>query len=356
VPPRHPTIARALGLVRAALEPLLAQRSQKGARLHEGRALVACSGGPDSAALLGLLELLAPGLDLQLVIGHVDHGLRPESAQEASMVADMAEQRGHGVAITRLDLQPGPGLPARARQARRSALVAQASEAGVGFIALGHTATDQAETMLMHLARGAGLEGIAAMAAIDRTEAEQPGPLWLRPLLELSRAETREIASRMHLPFVDDPTNLDPSHPRVRLREELLPILRQHYPRVEHAFAAAARQVADARDAVASWVERELRQRTHDDAAAALSTDGVCDLPRAVRTSLLRRYCIARGCDSESLRHEVIESVNAALFAPHRPEGRSWDLHPGLRLYLREGALWVDGRADCVAPDDEDRA
>jgi hypothetical protein len=89
---------------------------------------------------------------------------------------------------------------------------------------------------------------------------------------------------------------------------------------------------------------------------AALSIDGVRDLPRAVRTGLLRRYCLASGCDSESLRHEVIESVDAALFAPHRPEGRSWDLHPGLRLCLHEASLWVDGRADCVAKDDEESA
>jgi tRNA(Ile)-lysidine synthase len=210
--------------------------------------------------------------------------------------------------------------------------------------------------MIMHLARGAGLEGIAAMAAIDRADAGESAPLWLRPLLELSRAETRDVATRMGLPFVDDPTNLDPSQPRVQLREELLPILRRHNPRVEHAFAAAARQAADARDAVALWVERELQRRTREQARASLSTDGLCDLPRAVRTSLLRRYCVQRGCDAESLRHEVIESVDAALFAPQKPDGRSWDLHPGLRLCLDGESLWVDQRADCVAEDDEESA
>src|SRR5690606_3440699 len=144
---------------------------------------------------------------------------------DARLVRDLAGDLGLPASVHRLALARGPGLPARARQARQRALVEVARSVGANVIALGHTATDQAETVLLHLCRGTGPAGLGGMRPIrpwlaSATESEAAsGVLW-RPLLHLDREQTRALARAMALPFVDDPTNLDPSHPRVRVRTQ----------------------------------------------------------------------------------------------------------------------------------------
>ncbi|HEY0139130.1 MAG TPA: tRNA lysidine(34) synthetase TilS, partial [Nannocystis sp.] len=195
MPPRHPSIAAALGHLRPAIAGV---RSARGVP-PDGRLalLVACSGGADSTALLGLLALITDADRLTLTVGHVDHGLRAGSAAEAEHVRTVAQSLGVAVHATRLTLAPGPGLPARARDARRAALRGMAAGAPV---VLAHTQTDQAETLLMHATRGAGLEGVAAMPAWDDP--------WCRPLLGVPREVTRALCDRLGLGFVDDPSNL----------------------------------------------------------------------------------------------------------------------------------------------------
>lgn len=335
MPPRHPDIAAALGQLRPILARVLP--NTRAARLP---LLVACSGGADSTALLGLLALIREGDRLELTVGTVDHGLRPESADEAAHVATLAAGLGLPLRSTRLTLTAGPGLPARAREARRAALQAMAG-AGVA-IALGHTRSDQAETVLMHATRGAGLDGLAAMPPWD--------PPWLRPLLGLGRASTRSLCRQLGLAFVDDPSNLDLRHPRVRLREQLLPGLRHDNPRVEVALAALAEQAADAEAALAAWALAEERgRRLGPDHWAA---EGLAGLPRAIRTRVLRRICELGGVDMGALGHSAIASVDRALCgraaAVNAPDAgsasparapRTWDLRPGLRLRLDRGGL-----------------
>jgi len=338
VPPRHPDIAAALGQLRPALARVAG--SVAGSRRGPLPLLVACSGGADSTALLGLLALIREGDRLDLTVGTIDHGLRPGSADEAAHVGALAAGLGLPLQATRLALAPGPGLPARAREARRAALQAMAGP-GVA-IALGHTRTDQAETVLMHATRGAGLEGLAAMSSWE--------PPWLRPLLGLGRATTRALCGLLGLTFVDDPTNLDLHHPRVRVREQLLPGLRQDNPRVESALAALAEQAADAEAALAAWARaEESGRRLGPDHWAA---DGLAGLPRAVRTRVLRRICELGGVDMAALGHNAIASVDRALCgrdaaanaldagaaSPARAP-RAWDLRPGLRLHLDRGGL-----------------
>ncbi|MCY1058288.1 tRNA lysidine(34) synthetase TilS [Nannocystis sp. SCPEA4] len=327
MPPRHPTIASALGQVRRSLRAAGPPR----------RILVACSGGADSTALLGLLRLLARDAELELVVAHVDHGLRRESADEAAGVARMAAQMGLVGVATRLSLTPGSGLPARAREARRAALQAFADGHACDAIALGHTATDQAETLLMHAARGCGLEGLAAMRPWEAP--------WLRPLLGLSRSLTRELCDRMALPFVDDPTNSDEEQPRVRVRERVLPLLRAGNPRVEQALVCLATHAADAEEALSAWAEREEAARRRGP-ATCWSTDDLHVLPRAVRTRVVRRICGLGGADLGALRAAVIEDIDRAVMARAAALGGTdavlrphvWDLRPGLRVRLdRQG-------------------
>jgi tRNA(Ile)-lysidine synthase len=161
----------------------------------------AVSGGADSSALL----ILAVAAGLQVTAVHVDHGLRPGSHTEADLVAAMADRFGAAFRAERVHVDHGPNLEARARAARRAVLPADA--------ATGHTADDQAETVLLHLMRG-GAIGLAAM---------RPGPR--HPILGLRRHETRALCAELGVATVDDPSNDDPSFTRNRVRHELLPLL-----------------------------------------------------------------------------------------------------------------------------------
>jgi tRNA(Ile)-lysidine synthase len=161
----------------------------------------AVSGGADSLALLVLAR--EAGCDASAI--HVDHGLRPGSAAEADVVRAAAERVGAGFRALRVAVEPGPNLEARARSARYAALPDD--------VLTGHTADDQAETVLLNLLRGAGLDGLAGMAP-ER-----------RPLRRLRRAETHALCAHLGLEVVDDPSNRDPAFRRNRVRHELVPLL-----------------------------------------------------------------------------------------------------------------------------------
>ncbi len=136
---------------------------------------------------------------------HVDHGLRAGSSGEAAVVAEAAERLRAGFVSLRVEVAPGPNLEARAREARFAVLPSGA--------ATGHTADDQAETVLVNLLRGAGPSGLAGM---------RPGAR--HPILGLRRSETRALVVSLGLSVVEDPTNSDPRHQRNRIRHELLPL------------------------------------------------------------------------------------------------------------------------------------
>ncbi|MSV79378.1 MAG: tRNA lysidine(34) synthetase TilS [Actinobacteria bacterium] len=166
------------------------------------RVTCAVSGGADSTALL----VLAISAGLEVTAVHVDHGLRPGSAEEALVVSNTATRFGAAFRSERVQLTDGPNLEARARAARFAVLPHE--------VLTGHTADDQAETILVNLLRGAGTRGMSAM---------RPGHR--RPLLALRRAETEALCAAFELEVVHDPSNLDPRHLRNRVRHELLPLL-----------------------------------------------------------------------------------------------------------------------------------
>jgi tRNA(Ile)-lysidine synthase len=185
-----------------ALAPLLADLLTRCAFPPPGTELAcAVSGGPDSLALL----LLASAAGCRVTAYHVDHGLRPGSAAEAEVVAKAAADQGARFVATTVVVAPGPNLEARARQARFAALPAG--------VATGHTMDDQAETVLLHVLRGAAADGLGGMA---------PGPR--HPLLGLRRAETHALCGAAGLAPVRDPSNEDPAFARNRVRHELLPL------------------------------------------------------------------------------------------------------------------------------------
>lgn len=163
---------------------------------------LAVSGGPDSLALLAL----AAEAGCRPVAYHVDHGLRPGSAEEAPVVQAAAERFGAGFVSLRVSVAPGPNLEARARAARFGALPEG--------VATGHTADDQAETVLLNTLRGAGPDGLAGM---------RRGPR--HPILAIRRTETHQLCSELALQVVHDPSNADVGLLRNRVRHEVLPVL-----------------------------------------------------------------------------------------------------------------------------------
>jgi tRNA(Ile)-lysidine synthase len=163
---------------------------------------LAVSGGADSLALL----VLAGAAGCRATAYHVDHGLRAGSAAEARLVAEAAEKFGAGFVALSVDVEPGPNLEARARVARYQALPVE--------VCTGHTADDQAETILLNLLRGAGSNGLAGMRAGPR-----------HPILALRRNDTHELATHLGLDVVEDPSNHDRSYRRNVVRHELIPSL-----------------------------------------------------------------------------------------------------------------------------------
>ena len=161
----------------------------------------AVSGGPDSLALL----VLASEARCRVTAWHVDHGLRPGSAAEADVVAQTADRWGAAFEARTAHCEPGPNLEARARAARYGALPEG--------VLTGHTADDQAETVLLNLIRGAGLDGLAGIHPARR------------PLLGVRRHETHALCDALDLNPVQDPSNLNPAYRRNRIRHELLPQL-----------------------------------------------------------------------------------------------------------------------------------
>ena len=171
---------------------------------HEPDVPVACavSGGADSSALL----VLAVAAGCSVTAYHVDHGLRPGSDREADRVAALAEQLGARFVSLRADIAQGPNLEARARNARRALLPPG--------VLTGHTADDQAETILMNLMRGSATDGLAGMRA-DHT----------KPLLNLRRRDTEAVCGALGIEVVVDPSNTDPRFQRNRVRHELIPLM-----------------------------------------------------------------------------------------------------------------------------------
>jgi tRNA(Ile)-lysidine synthase len=197
--------------------------------------VVAVSGGPDSMALLHVLARLRAKVGHRLVAHGVDHGLRPEAAAELDVAEAFARGEGVPFGRTRVSVEPGGNLQARARAARYEALRAVASREGGAVVATAHHREDRAETVLLRLLRGAGPRGLAVLPARARD--------LVRPFLRAPRAAIEAHLARHAVPFALDPSNLDPRFLRVRVRRELLPLLRALSPGIDDHLCALADQL-----------------------------------------------------------------------------------------------------------------
>lgn len=215
--------------------------------------LCACSGGPDSNAMLSALASLRADCDLSLSAMGVDHGLRPEAASELAVAAALAADLSVPFATKRVALERGSNLMARARAARYEALRAERGRIGASFIATAHTADDRAETVLLRLLRGSGAHGLGVLPPLD-------GDL-LRPLVRARRSDVERQLERKKLPSASDPSNLDTRFVRVRVRLELLPLLSSLSPRIVETLCRLADELWLGRGATQPMSPLGRRQR-----------------------------------------------------------------------------------------------
>jgi len=271
----------------------------------------AVSGGADSLALLAL----ASEAGCVVTAVHVDHGLRPGSAGEAGVVAAAARRFGARFRAERVALSPGPNLEARARAARLAVLPAD--------VATGHTADDQAETMVLNMLRGAAAGGLGGMRSGPR-----------HPILALRRAETDAVCRHLGLTPVRDPSNEDPVHRRNRVRHEVIPLLddvaqRDVVPVLTRQAGLLADE-ADFLDALAEGIDpTDARGLAHAPVVLAR---------RAVRTWL-------RGDGAYAPTADAVERVLDVA----RGDGRACDVGGGLRVRRARGRLAQEGGTDDAA-------
>jgi tRNA(Ile)-lysidine synthase len=179
---------------------------------------VAVSGGGDSLALLHLMQRVAGQAGWRVEAATVDHGLRPEAAAEAAQVAALCRNWGVAHEVLRWETPQAAGnLMDRARRARLALLAEWAGRRGIGHVVLGHTADDQAETLLMGLSRSAGIDGLSGMRSVFR----EGGVVFARPLLAIPRQDLRDYLAGQGIGWIDDPSNENPAFTRVRARRAL---------------------------------------------------------------------------------------------------------------------------------------
>lgn len=308
-PPRRPRLTPPIANTRRAVRALLERTPaftplpvSSTAGVTRPLALVALSGGPDSLALAAATAFEAPRSGWRAGAIIVDHGLQVGSADVASRAAEQARALGLGpveVVRVRVDGSDGSGPEASARAARYRALAGAATAHGAAVMLLGHTLDDQAETVLLGLARGAGAASLSGMAPLIGGEARDAGPgdgpgssavAFGRPFLGIRRVETRQACLDAGLAAWVDPHNTDPAYTRVRVRERVLPVLEAELgPGVAEALARTAEQLREDEAAFTAQIEEWIEDICEPaEAGIKVSIGALAANPAALRQRVIR--------------------------------------------------------------------
>lgn len=277
---------------------LAVRRALETGRPRERGVLVACSGGGDSLALAVATRFVTSRLGVACGLVTVDHQLQPGSADRALRVSEWARSAGFDpVLAVAVEVGGRAGGPeAAAREARYEALRKAAHDCGVMTVLLGHTLEDQAETVLLALARGGGPRGLAGMPVAKEVD----GVTYLRPMLGLARSEVRAACAAMGLRPWEDPHNADPAFARARVRSALPQLIEVLGPGVVANLARTAALVAEDTAALDELAERALSVARVPD---GLTVDVLLVQPAAIRTRVLRLYAAEVGANALSQRH-----------------------------------------------------
>ena len=314
--------------------------------------IVAVSGGADSVALLlALDELIRSGkLSLRLSVAHLNHKLRLTSAADARWVARLARQLGHkssvgGVEVKTLAKKTGDNLEQAARRARYEFLAKTANRNRAEIVLTAHTMDDQAETVLLNLLRGSGLDGLGGIEPV-RTLVETSGALLARPLLSWARrGETAIYCQSRGVEFRVDEMNDDEAFARVRVRNQLLPLMQSFNPKLVEALARTAKVLREDNHTLDSAAGRlfELSVATNENAGAggkdcpSLRTELLASSPSALRRRALRQWL--RHCRGDLRRIERVHvlALETLLFGDRG--GRIVELPGGSKVSRRRGLL-----------------
>jgi len=315
--------------------------------------LVGVSGGPDSLALLHALRRWAAEMGARLHAIHVDHGLRPESAAEAAWVVALCREWAIPVAARRV--APGAiggaglGVEEGARRERYRLFAAEAATLGARVVALGHHADDQAETLLLHLLRGAGLAGLAGMPPVrrggdllDRFAAGEQRPALWRPLLATRRAAIAAYCRHWNLDPSHDPSNDNRALRRNAIRHDVIPALTAIGPAAPAILGRTAALLADDEDLLATETVRAwARCAIVDGAVVAIDRERFRNEHRALQRRLVRHgWRIARGDDAVvGPGAAPTEAAREALLTG-RTGGR-WALPSGVTLLLEQTVAFL---------------
>ena len=258
-------------------------------------------GGADSLALLSATVFEGHKLGLRVIGVTVDHGLQDGSAEHAErVVAQMAGLGADETASARVDVEAGGrGPEAAAREARYAVLDQMAEHFGAIAVLLGHTLDDQAETVLLGLARGSGGRSLAGMRrSFDH---------YRRPLLDVTRTDTVTACQVEGIEYWDDPHNIDPTFARVRVRRKVLPVLEDELgPGVAATLARTADQL---REDIELLDELARRRTTSSAEPGGLEVKALADLPPAIRTRVLRLAALDAGATASELFHVHVLAI-----------------------------------------------
>lgn len=294
----HPAVAATRVAVREVLRTL-----------HPGDlVLVACSGGADSMALAAATAFEAPRAGMRAGAITVDHGLQPGSTGRAvDLVGRLREFGLDPVEALGVRVGRRGGPEAAARNARYEALDLAFARHRAAAVFLGHTLDDQAETVLLGLARGSGARSLAGMPAVIGH--------YRRPLLNVARDTTRAACVAQNIATWDDPHNADPAFTRARVRHDALPALEKALgPGISESLARTARLFRDDADALDAWADRAAAEVTKD---GGLEVAALAELPAAVRRRILRRTAVTAGSPPGDLYARHIDTVERLVTAWH---------------------------------------
>lgn len=294
-------MTRALVDIRSAVRPYL-EKLSAGDSL-----LVAVSGGADSLALAAAVIAESKDLALRPIAVTIDHQLQDGSAAQAARVAEQLTSLGYADVISRkVSVDQSSGLESGARDARYDALHEIASEVNASQIYLGHTRDDQAETVLLGLARGSGARSLSGMAAVN-------GKI-IRPLLNLTRELTEQVCRDLNIEIWNDPHNLNQEFSRVRVRTRVLPVMEEEMgPGISQALARTAALLRDDADALDQLAEQAVGGLNLSD----LEIDYLLLLPKAVRTRVLRKAIYAQGAPGGAITADHVSAVEALITSWH---------------------------------------
>jgi tRNA(Ile)-lysidine synthase len=289
---------------------------------EDSSGVVLCSGGADSAALVaGLAEVR--GRDAVLAL-HLNYGLRSDSDRDEAACRELCERFGLEMVIERPRLGEG-NLQAEAREARYAAAEALRRQRGLDWVATGHTRTDLAETVLYRLATSPGRRALLGLRP-------RRGAI-VRPLLALDRERVRALATKAELPFRDDPTNADPLYARNRIRNEILPVLRELSPAVEQVIAETQAELAEESEALEELAAEALREAGAE-AGGVIAAESLAELPPALRRLALRALAERVAAGTVPLGRERAAAIWRLA---QKPEGGVIELGGGVEAQVEQG-------------------